>query len=507
MTDDPTTPPPRTTPPAARASVALRSASSAGGEEAALRHGGRGLLLLFYSVHQALKLYPVENATVQRAIDDLQAATVALLKSEHEIEVRVAGEFMFVNSTRLRLELDNYASFSSILSIFREFEIGAVRIEEGIERREWQAFVGLLLTLSGKPPAAGGAKLGELTGRMAGAQVIHIHLEPTSDTADVAGDAESQRYAAKRTYSQGVAVTREVMTGARLGRAPSVKKMKRAVQAVVDQVLNNETSLVGLTTIRDYDEYTFTHSVNVCIFSVAIGKRLGFSKQQLYDLGLAALLHDVGKSRIPLEVLNKAGGLSEDEWRIMQAHPWYGVLTLFGLRGYGEVPYRAAIVAAEHHMKTDLSGYPRVIRSREQGTFSRLVAVADGFDAATSRRSYQTVPIQPDQVLKEMWDNPRRGYDRVMVKALINLLGVYPVGTVVVLDTLEVGVVAGANPDPTLLNRPLVRLALDADGGIYPPPGQQVDLGELDATGHYRRSIVKVTSADRYGLTVGDYFV
>jgi hypothetical protein len=106
-----------------------------------------------------------------------------------------------------------------------------------------------------------------------------------------------------------------------------------------------------------------------------------------------------------------------------------------------------------------------------------------------------------------MWENPRRGYDRVMVKALINLLGVYPMGTVVMLDTLEVGIVAAANPDPTLLNRPIVRLALDADGGIYPPPGHQVDLGERDAAGNFTRSIVKVTSPDRYGLTVGDYFV
>ncbi|MFI5235263.1 MAG: HD-GYP domain-containing protein [Gemmatimonadales bacterium] len=491
--------------PTPRGSVAVSSAGHSG--ESGLRQGGRGLLLLFYSAHRALKLYPVENATVQRALDELQAATAALLASEHEIEIRLAGDFIFVNSTRLRLELDNYASFSSILSTFREYEIGAIRIEEELARKEWLAFLSLLLSLSGKTPAAGQSKFNELRGRLEGAGVVRIHLEPVQESSDQISDSEGQRQAAKRTYSQGVAVTREVMTGARLGRAPSVKKMKRAVQAVVDQVLNNETSLVGLTTLRDYDEYTFTHSVNVCIFSVAIGKRLGFSKQQLYDLGLAALLHDIGKARVPLEVLNKAGGLNEDEWRIMQSHPWLGVLTLFGLRGYGEIPYRAVTVAAEHHMKTDLSGYPRVIRSREQGTFSRLVAVADGFDAATSRRSYQTVPIQPNQVLKEMWENPRRGYDRVMVKALINLLGVYPVGTVVVLDTLEVGVVAGANPDPTLLNRPIVRLALDADGGIYPAPGQQVDLGERDEAGHYRRSIVKVTSPDRYGLTVGDYFV
>ena len=96
------------------------------------------------------------------------------------------------------------------------------------------------------------------------------------------------------------------MTSVRMGRSPNIKKIKRVVQGIVDQILNEETSLIGLTTIRDYDEYTFTHSVNVCIFSVALGKRLGFNKLQLYDLGMAALFHDIGKSRVPAEVINKA---------------------------------------------------------------------------------------------------------------------------------------------------------------------------------------------------------
>src|SRR5204863_1588131 len=120
---------------------------------------------------------------------------------------------------------------------------------------------------------------------------------------------ERQKEAAKRTYARSVAVTKEVINSIRIGRTANVKKVKRAVQAIVDQVLNNEASLVGLTTLRDYDEYTFTHSVNVCIFSVALGRKLSFTKLQLYDLGIAALFHDVGKSRVPLEVLNKQGGL------------------------------------------------------------------------------------------------------------------------------------------------------------------------------------------------------
>ena len=135
------------------------------------------------------------------------------------------------------------------------------------------------------------------------------------------------------------------------------------MQGIVDQILNEETSLIGLTTIRDYDEYTFTHSVNVCIFSVALGKRLGLSKLQLYDLGMAALFHDIGKSRVPQDVLNKTSGLTDDEWRMIAAHPWLGVLALFQVRGAQELPYRSMVVAHEHHMKLDLTGYPRPIRA------------------------------------------------------------------------------------------------------------------------------------------------
>ncbi len=472
--------------------------------EGQLRQGGRVLLLALYTALRSLKLYPVENATVQKALDDLDASARALLAVEADLEIRLTGDFIFVNATRLRLELDNYASFSHILAMLRAFEVGGLRVHSTVQRREWQILLSLLLSLSerGQPED----RFQELSERLGAADVGGLEIERANPN-ETDPDTEQAKEAAKRIYSQGVAVTKDVITGARLGRATSVKRVKRAVQLIVDQVLNNETSLVGLTTIRDYDEYTFTHSVNVCIFSVALGKKLGFSKLQLYDLGMTALLHDVGKARVPLEILNKTTGLDDREWGIMQGHPWLGAVTLFGMRAQDEVPYRAVLAAHEHHMKTDLSGYPRTIRPRTLGIFSRIVSVADGFDAATTRRSYQTVPIEPDQVLREMWQNPKRGYDGVLVKALINLIGVYPVGTCVILDTFEVGIVAGPNPEGQQLNRPLVRIAVTADGGAMAPPGELASLTEQDDTGAYRRSIVKVTNPTRYGLTVGDYFV
>lgn len=469
-----------------------------------LRLAGREFLIVLYTALRSLKLYPIENAQVQKALDDLAASTRQVLEAEHELEVRVQGEFIFVNSIRLRLDLDNYASFSHILGIFRQSGIGAVRIEPAVDRKELQVFVSLLLTYAAREATPN--KVFELGQKLTDGGVRHISLEPPLESDEDYEEVERQKDAAKRTYARGVAVTKEVINSLRMGRTASVKKVKRAVQAIVDQVLNNEASLVGLTTLRDYDEYTFTHSVNVCIFSVALGKKLGLSKLQLYDLGMAALFHDVGKSRVPLEVLNKEGGLTEEEWRIMQAHPWLGVLTLFGLRGYGEIPYRGMISAYEHHMKTDLTGYPKTVRGRTLSIYSKVVAVADGFDAATSRRAYQTVPIQPDQVLREMWENPRRGYDPVVVKAFINLIGIYPVGTCVVLDSYELALVHAANPDVAHVHRPVVRVVATPDGVVM-HPGTLVDLAHRNPDGAYPRSIIKVTDPAKYGITVSDYFV
>lgn len=484
-----------------------RPAPSIAGNEAFVRQAGRTFLLALHAALRALKLYPVENATVQKALDELQAHAVSFLAVEQEIEIRLSGDFIFMNGTRLRLELDNFAAFSGILSLLRAFDVGTLRIQASVERREWLAFLSILASLSGGGEESAEDRYVALLERMTRASLPSLQLEPTAAAGDDLGNEGEAKEVAKRTYAHGVAVTKEVVNSVRLGRTGNLKKVKRAVQMIVDQVLTNETSIMGLTTLRDYDEYTFMHSVNVCIFAVALGRKIGFSKLQLYDLGMTALLHDIGKAKIPLHVLNKETGLSEDEWRLMQAHPWRGAMTLFGLRTYDEIPYRSILVAYEHHMKITLAGYPRHIRPRELGLFSRIVAVADGFDAATTRRSYQTVPIEPDEVLKEMWGNPRRGYDPIIVKALINLIGIYPIGTCVILDTLEVGIVASTATERLHLNRPVVRIAIDANGGSLAAPGIPVDLADQDASGHFLRSIVKVTNPERYGLVPGDFFV
>jgi len=473
---------------------------STNADESNLRRAGRQLILSAYGALRAVKLYPVENVAVQKALAEVTAQSRDLSKSEGELELRISGEFLFVNHVRLRLELDNFASFSHLLSLFRACGIGTLSIAPNVSEKDWLIFFSLIQGPASDNPEE---RLEQLQTKLADAGVASLAMAPPTEQGD---GQEKAKERAKRTYDQSVAATKELMGSLRMGASANLKKIKRLVQSIVDQILTEETSLIGMTTLRDYDEYTFTHSVNVCIFSVALGRRLGLSKVQLYDLGMAALFHDIGKSRVPTEIINKTDQLNEEEWRIVAKHPWFGVLALFGVRGAQELPYRAMIVAYEHHMKADLSGYPRPLRNRQMGVFSKIVAVADGFDAATSRLSYQPVPYTPADVMKELRDNPRRGMDPVVVKAFINLTGVYPVGTFVVLDTFELGVVHATNPLEDMISRPIVRIVSDAQGNVM-FPGNLADLADPNANGEFVRTIIKTENPERYGIRIADYFV
>ena len=464
-----------------------------------LQEQGRKLLTSFYGGLRALKLYPVENAAVQQALSDLHGLMSALVASEGNVELRVVGDFFFLNETRLRLDLSNFSTFGSFAQALAEHGIGAVDVTSGLAREEWAPFLSLLLRKGG-----GETAYEAFVERLSATSVTHIDVRPEKDVHQPELAQEEAMQAAKRTYAQSVKVAKDVLGDMRMGRAVNARKVKRAVQNIVDQVLSNESSIVTMTTLKDFDEYTFTHCVNVCIFSVVIGQRLGLEKLELYELGLGALLHDIGKMRMDNDVINKAGGLTDAEWAQLKEHPTEGLLILFQMGGFADMPYRQMLVAYEHHMKVDLTGYPANRRPRRPALFSRIVAVADGFDAGTSIRSYQYTPWPPDEVLKEMRDNPRRGFDPLLVKALITATGVFPIGTLVILDTYEMAVVCGVHREPERLHLPLVKVISDAMGAPLPQP-RTLDLSESDEGGAPLRQILKTTDPQKYGIRVSDY--
>jgi HD-GYP domain-containing protein (c-di-GMP phosphodiesterase class II) len=466
---------------------------------ASLQDQGRKLLTSFYGGLRALKLYPVENSAVQQALNDLHELMSALLASEGNVELRVVGDFFFLNETRLRLDLANFSTFGSFAQALAEHGIGAVDVTSGLTREEWPPFLSLLLR-----KGVGENPYDAFIERLSGTSVAHIDVRPEKDVHQPDLAQEEAMQAAKRTYAQSVKVAKDVLGDMRMGRAVNARKVKRAVQNIVDQVLSNESSIVTMTTLKDFDEYTFTHCVNVCIFSVVIGQRLGLDKLDLYELGLGALLHDIGKMRMDTDVINKAGGLTDAEWGQLKEHPTEGLLILFQMGGFTDMPYRQMLMAYEHHMKVDLTGYPANRRPRRPSLFSRIVAVADGFDAGTSIRSYQYTPWPPDQVLKEMRDNPRRGFDPLLVKALITATGVFPIGTLVILDSYEMAVVCGVHREPERLHLPMVKVISDAMGAPLPQP-RLIDLSDTDDGGQPLRQILKTTDPQKYGIRVSDY--
>ncbi len=222
-------------------------------------------------------------------------------------------------------------------------------------------------------------------------------------------------------------------------------------------------------------------------------------------MGFAALFHDIGKVLIPPSVLNKQGWLNDEEWRLVSQHPDFGLLMLFNVEGFEVLPYRAMLAVYEHHMKPDLSGYPRVIRRRRQGLLARIIALTEAYDAAISNYSKQFLPCSPDEAIRQLREAESGAYDRILTRAFVNMMGIFPVATLVILDSGEMGVVVAPNPNPKALNRPVVRIIATAEGERV-GEGPIRDLTERDPdTGQYRRSIARSTDPARYGIKVSDH--
>ncbi|MGE5894630.1 MAG: HD-GYP domain-containing protein, partial [bacterium] len=307
----------------------------------------------------------------------------------------------------------------------------------------------------------------------------------------------------RKTYFNAVSFSKGVINKIKSGEKVSLKKAKRVVETMVDLLLEEESLLLGMTAIKDYDEYTYHHSVNVSVLSVALGQKLGLSRKALTELGLVALFHDIGKMEIPEEILNKPSSFTDDEWKIVRKHPYWGAKAALKLKGFDPSSIKSAIVAFEHHLNFDFSGYPAVRERGEIDFFSRIVTIADQYDAMTSARVYSRTPLKPDKALSVMVDRAGRMIDPVLLKVFINMVGVYPIGTLVFLDTREMGLVYEANP--LYPDRPRVLVIIDGTGNKVDT--YVVDLTEQDKQGGYVRKIYKTLDPNRYKINLSEYLL
>lgn len=273
----------------------------------------------------------------------------------------------------------------------------------------------------------------------------------------------------------------------------SSSAIRKDVHSIIACDLNLfEPELQVLQKIRSYDEYTYLHSLNVARLSVALGTRLGLESEYLVDLGWAALLHDIGKLNVPIQILNKLKKFSPDELAVMKSHPAHALSAFVELQEVSVDGLRRLCAAFEHHQRFDLKGYPQVESKLHLHPYSRIVAVADTFDAMTTDRIYQR-RVLPDVALRMMAQGFGTVFDPLVLQSFITAMGAFPVGSLVRLSDQRLAVVS-AFDESSEVDRPHILLLDDQKR-----PAQSIDL---TAPEHRHLKIVKSEFAEDHQIDV-----
>jgi HD-GYP domain-containing protein (c-di-GMP phosphodiesterase class II) len=481
----------------APAAEALRAPLSAD-ELKALPRAASELLLRFHIVIKNARIYAANNELFQEQAKALYGSIDNFLSKNHEATIQVRQSAMFFNGVRLKFVLATYAIFKFILEEFRNREMSGLGFLPGLTLPELVRFI-KAFNLREKREEMNFAKL---TADIEAADVSHVVVSMASATETFA----SLHKDTARVYLLGILHLKENFRRYQKNEKLQINTTKRLMQSIYNHIVDDESFIFGLTNLKNFDEYTLNHSINVCVLSLALGRRLGLNRSELVDLGIAAFFHDLGKLETPLDILNKPQALSQEERAVMERHPHQGAEKLIHLKEFGRLPLRAIHVALEHHIKEDLSGYPRRFKEADVNFYSKIVKIVDYFDAITTKRVYRKHVFTRAEALNQMKELSGTEFNAPILRAFSNLLGAYPVGSLVALTTGELAIVSDLSPDPKLMYRPKVKLITDAAGNMR--DGESVDLSDRDPeTGLFPRTIVKVLDPHAYGIDVADYFL
>ncbi len=438
------------------------------------------------------RLHGRTNAALDNPVEAALTVIKALAHDE-PTSIRLQNDFLFLGQRHLKVTASQMPVFSIVIDALNNWNIGGISFSKETESRDFREFVFLLASFD---PATSSIK--KLRTALEQNSVKGIQLE---ERRVLRGKAT-----AKTRYANAAAAVGKLVQDSREKGTIGFKQARRAIQSIVDLMMNDEASLLGLTTLRCHDQYTHNHSVNVSLLSMALGNRAGYPKVELADLGLAALFHDLGKANIPMDVLNKPGEFTDEEWQMMRNHPTEGALSLAKMRGITNLPGRMASASFEHHMNLDFSGYPKLNVSWKLSMTGRILMIADCYDAMTSSRVYRREPMSPAKVLGFMFGKAGKAFDATLMKLFMTCVGIIPIGSLVMLDTNELAVVLKPAADPTDAEHPYVKVITDANGEAI-ENGPELDLHEKDETGEYRFNIIRLIDNTEHKFDTNRYFV
>jgi len=455
------------------------------------------------------------NAALDKPVETM-LTLIQTLAHDQPVTLRVQNDFLFLGERHLKVSAQQMLVASSMIDTMNKWKIGGLTFTAATTSSDLREFAYLFVTLDPATKA-----LTDFRHELKSRDVTNIQLEDPRELTireDTSGSDGGQgpgteavaklhhKAQCKTAYGKAASAVGTLTQSVRDGGTLNFKQAKRAIQNIIDLMMQDESTLLGLTTLRCHDQYTHNHSVNVSLLSLALANRAGYPKVELADLGLAALFHDMGKSSIPLEVLNKPGEFTEDEWTMMRNHPTEGVLSLTQLRGITNLPARMAAASFEHHMNLDYSGYPKLKTPWKLSLTGRILMIADCYDAMTSSRVYRREPMSPSKVLNMMFSKSGKSFDATLLKLFVNCVGIVPIGSLVMLDTEELAVVLKPAMNKSDAERPLVKVITDRQGAPI-ENGEELDLTEKDDVGAYRRSIIRLVDTTEHNFDTSRYFV
>jgi len=384
-------------------------------KEAILRYGRPiinhfSILVKLTGIHSSINEAMVNAAS--RLLSDLEP----FLKEEGELTLKMVEGSFFIENIRIKASLSDLDNFEFLSEEFKKRGIGALTFKSPLMNDDL-----IFLAYSIK----GGAEASEIQSILESKLTKSITIGGPiffgrgDYLLDV--DVYDARKIAVRLYSRLLGVVKEIEDSIRSGRPINLKVGKRVINDIIDNILKDEGYLLSFTTLKDFDNYLFNHVVNTTILSIAIGKRIDLSRPQLSRLGMAALFHDIGKTKLPLSILNKQSEFTSKEWELLMMHPLNGVKTLMRLVGLSDISIISMLTCYEHHINYDHTGYPRRSRERPQNIFSRIISIADYYDAMTSGKVYGRIAYNPEETLRFMYEKGGKYFDPLLIKVFISI--------------------------------------------------------------------------------------
>jgi putative nucleotidyltransferase with HDIG domain len=400
------------------------------------------------------QLYAPGHPLVTRSIAALTDSLTLAHASAQSLTIGIVGDELVVGDTPVPRAAE---TMGELMRRLQHAGIERIVIDRGVQADEITQLV-QTVARGDAADAAGLAKLPHI-------RVGRLQVEQRVDAA--AGDIATFQ----RLYADAVAVAGRLWESADVEGKPDADAARGMVDSLAQAVAQNRTALLALTALKNYDNYTFTHMVNVSILTMGQARGLGVEGALLREFGLAALMHDIGKVKTPTEILNKPEKLTDDEFEILRRHTVDGAEIL---RKTPEMPALAPIVAFEHHLRADGTGYPIGVERPQLNLGTMLCGIADVYDAMRSQRIYQEA-FPTDRILAVLQRNDGKQFDQNLVRRFSQLVGIFPVGNLVRLDSGEIAVVLKTYaPDPY---RPRVKVVMGADRMVLERP-YQINLWE-----------------------------